>query len=116
MVLGKKSARGPGFAARAGALAVNTGASAGTPVIPVIVGESLRAARLSALLFQAGINVQPMVAPSVPDDQARVRFFVAATHTEDELRTAVHAVERALRSMTVSVDPASAEPEGVVTA
>ena len=94
----------------------NTGASAGTPVIPVIVGESLRAAQLSALLFQAGINVQPMVAPSVPDDQARVRFFVAATHTEDELRTAVHAVERALRSMTVSVGPASAEPEGVVTA
>jgi 8-amino-7-oxononanoate synthase len=78
----------------------DTGASAGTPVIPVIVGESLRAARLSAMLFDAGINVQPMVAPSVADDQARLRFFIASTHTEAELREAVQVVQRALAAMT----------------
>jgi 8-amino-7-oxononanoate synthase len=77
---------------------LNTGASANTPVIPVIVGDSLRAARLSALLFADGINVQPMVAPAVPEDQARLRFFIAATHTDEELRTAVQAVVRALRA------------------
>jgi 8-amino-7-oxononanoate synthase len=77
----------------------DTGASAGTPVIPVIVGESLRAARLSAMLFDAGINVQPMVAPSVADDQARLRFFIASTHTEAELREAVQVVQRALAAM-----------------
>jgi 8-amino-7-oxononanoate synthase len=69
-------------------------------VIPVIVGESLRAARLSAMLFDAGINVQPMVAPSVADDQARLRFFIASTHTEAELREAVQVVQRALAAMT----------------
>jgi 7-keto-8-aminopelargonate synthetase-like enzyme len=77
---------------------LNTGASANTPVIPVIVGDSLRAARLSALLFADGINVQPMVAPAVPEDRARLRFFIAATHTEEELRTAVRAVVRALQA------------------
>jgi len=77
----------------------DTGASAGTPVVPVIVGESLRAARLSALLFEAGINVQPMVAPSVADDQARLRFFVASTHTDAQLATAVEATKRALAAL-----------------
>jgi 8-amino-7-oxononanoate synthase len=83
----------------------DTGASAGTPVVPVIVGDSLRAARLSAMLSSAGINVQPMVAPSVPDDQARLRFFVACTHTDDQLRLAVQATRNALREVT---DDASA--------
>lgn len=77
----------------------DTGASAGTPVVPVIVGDSLRAARLSAMLFERGINVQPMVAPSVPDDQARLRFFVACTHTDTQLRSAVDATRAALREM-----------------
>jgi 8-amino-7-oxononanoate synthase len=77
---------------------LNTGASANTPVIPVIVGDSLRAARMSELLFAEGINVQPMVAPSVPENQARLRFFIAATHTDDDLRMAVQAVTRALRA------------------
>jgi 8-amino-7-oxononanoate synthase len=77
----------------------DTGASAGTPVVPVIVGDSLRAAKLSAMLFDAGINVQPMVAPSVPDDQARLRFFVACTHSEEQLRTAVEATRRALGAL-----------------
>ena len=41
------------FLARCREAGLNTGASAGTPVIPVIVGDSLRAARLSAMLFEA---------------------------------------------------------------
>ena len=74
---------------------LDTGASASTPVIPVIVRDSLRAARMCELLFAEGINVQPMVAPSVPEDMARLRFFVASTHTEEELRRAASAVARA---------------------
>lgn len=85
---------------------LDTGASAGTPVIPVIVGDSLRAAQLSAVLFERGINVQPMVAPSVPNDRARLRFFVSAQHTEAEIRETVAAVVHAL-SMTPESDVAA---------
>jgi hypothetical protein len=45
-----------------------------------------------------------MVAPSVADDRARLRFFVSAAHSERELRTAVTAVSVALASL--SADPA----------
>jgi 7-keto-8-aminopelargonate synthetase-like enzyme len=78
---------------------LDTGASSGTPVIPVIVGDSLRAAKLSAMLLAAGVNVQPMVAPAVPNDRARLRFFVASTHTEAEIDTTVRLVVEAMRAL-----------------
>jgi 7-keto-8-aminopelargonate synthetase-like enzyme len=78
---------------------LDTGASGGTPVVPVIVGDSLRAARLSAHLFARGINVQPMVAPAVPEHLARLRFFIAATHTDEQLAATVRIVVAALAEL-----------------
>ena len=80
---------------------LDTGGSAGTPIVPVIVGDSLRAARLSAMLFDEGINVQPMVAPSVPNDRARLRFFMACTHTEEEIRCTVATLVRVISQLDV---------------
>lgn len=97
------------FLALCRAAGLDTGASAGTPVVPVIVGHSLRAARLSALLFDAGINVQPMVAPSVAEGQARLRFFVASTHTDEQLVAAVHALTRAIARMDADAGLAAAD-------
>ncbi|MEO8563639.1 MAG: hypothetical protein ABI601_16295, partial [bacterium] len=77
----------------------DTGDSAGTPVIPVIVGDSLRAARLAAMMLVAGINVQPMVAPAVANEGARLRFFIASTHTERELETTVRLLAAAMRRL-----------------
>lgn len=71
---------------------LNTGSSGGTPIIPVITGDSLLAVRLSQQLLERGINVQPMVAPAVSESAARLRFFVSATHTEDQIRQTVQAV------------------------
>jgi 7-keto-8-aminopelargonate synthetase-like enzyme len=68
-------------------------------VIPVIVGDSLRAARLSAMLLADGINVQPMVWPAVPNERARLRFFIAATHTERELEHTVRVLAAAMRRL-----------------
>jgi 7-keto-8-aminopelargonate synthetase-like enzyme len=64
---------------------LSTGSSAGTPIIPVVLGDSVRSVRLSQALFERGINVQPMVAPAVSESAARLRFFVACTHTAQQI-------------------------------
>jgi 8-amino-7-oxononanoate synthase len=92
-------ARSAYFLARCRDEGFDTGESAGTPVIPVIVGDSLRAARLSAILLASGVNVQPMVSPAVPNERARLRFFIAATHTERELESTVRLLADALRRL-----------------
>ena len=86
------------FAAHAKRAGLDIGGSAGTAVIPVIVGDSMRAVRVSQALFQGGINVQPMISPAVPNDEARLRFFVSSEHTDEQLRSAVHATAAALAS------------------
>ena len=71
---------------------MNTGSSAGTPIIPVITGDSVNAVRLSQQLLQHGINVHPMVPPAVSESGARLRFFVSSEHTEEQIRHAVASV------------------------
>jgi 8-amino-7-oxononanoate synthase len=70
----------------------NTGYSADSPVIPIIVGEPHKAVRLSQLLSQAEINVNPMVYPSVPYDAARLRFFITCLHTEAQIEQTMEAL------------------------
>jgi len=92
---------------------LDTGASSGTPVIPIIVGDSLRAAKLSAMLLAAGVNVQPMVAPAVPNDRARLRFFVASTHTDAEIDATVQLVVDAMRQLERADAERAGEDRGV---
>jgi 8-amino-7-oxononanoate synthase len=68
---------------------LNTGMSKGSPVIPIIVGDSLKSIQLSQTLFLQGINVPFMIYPSVPHQAARLRFFVTCNHTEEQIRTTV---------------------------
>lgn len=76
---------------------LNTGLSNNTPVIPVIVGNSLIALKLSHALFQRGISVQPILYPAVDESAARLRFFVTACHTETQIQQTVKAVAEELR-------------------
>jgi 8-amino-7-oxononanoate synthase len=70
---------------------LNTGSAAGTPVIPVIVGSSVKSLRLARALFERGINVQPILPPAVPEHSARLRFFITTNHSEAQIRDAVSA-------------------------
>jgi 8-amino-7-oxononanoate synthase len=66
-------------------LGLDTGFAQGYAVIPVIIGGSIKATRLSQQLFDAGINVQPIVYPAVEEKAARLRFFLSALHSEQHL-------------------------------
>ncbi|MBA2747933.1 MAG: aminotransferase class I/II-fold pyridoxal phosphate-dependent enzyme [Tatlockia sp.] len=64
----------------------DTGDSNNSPIVPIIVGESDRAVQLSQLLFNRGINVLPMIYPSVAYNAARLRFFISCTHTKKQIK------------------------------
>lgn len=68
---------------------MDTGDSGGTPVIPVITGNSMVALRLSNRLKEDNINVQPILYPAVDESSARLRFFVTSEHTEEQIRFTV---------------------------
>lgn len=73
------------FLSKARELKLNIGESIGVAIIPVILGNSLKAAQLSAKLFDLGINVQPILYPAVPEKSARLRFFLCCDHTTGQI-------------------------------
>ncbi|MCY0096375.1 aminotransferase class I/II-fold pyridoxal phosphate-dependent enzyme [Hoeflea ulvae] len=89
------------FVGQLKAAGLDTGSCAGFAVIPVMVGDSIRAAMLSGAMLEAGINVLPILFPAVPEGSARLRFFINFDHTEEQLAFA--AVETA-KALQVIVD------------
>ena len=75
---------------------LNVGMSKDTPIIPVILGNSLHALQLSEGLRAKGINVQPIMYPAVEESKARLRFFLSSLHTEEQIRYTVDAVAEEL--------------------
>ncbi|NEQ72401.1 MAG: aminotransferase class I/II-fold pyridoxal phosphate-dependent enzyme [Okeania sp. SIO2C9] len=82
-------------------LGLNTGMSKDSPVIPIIVGESIKSVLLSQNLFKRGINVPFMFYPSVPHNAARLRFFITCNHTEEQIRFTVDALAEELRKIDI---------------
>jgi 8-amino-7-oxononanoate synthase len=92
--------------AREGGLDV--GGSIGASIVPVVTGSSIRAGRLAQALFERGVNVQPILYPAVPERAARLRFFLTASHTEEQIRNAVAILlEENRRVMSESSDLAA---------
>lgn len=92
-------ARAKFFLQLAEAKGLNTGMSKDSPVIPIIVGDSLKSIQLSQNLFKRGINVPFMIYPSVPQNGARLRFFVTCNHTESQIRFTVDTLAEELAKL-----------------
>jgi glycine C-acetyltransferase len=65
-----------------------------TPIIPVILGETAAAIRMSDLLLAEGIFVTGFGYPVVPQGQARVRCQISAAHSRDDLDQALAAFRK----------------------
>jgi glycine C-acetyltransferase len=70
-----------------------------TPIIPVILGETAHAIRMSELLLDEGVFVTGFGYPVVPQGQARVRCQVSAAHTRADLDEALAAFTKVGRRL-----------------
>lgn len=75
---------------------LDTGAAQGYAIVPVMVGDSLAAGVLANLLFKRGLYVMPITFPAVKEGEARLRFFLSAAHSEEQIRQALDAVAEEL--------------------
>jgi glycine C-acetyltransferase len=70
-----------------------------TPIIPVILGETAAAIRMSELLLNEGVFVTGFGYPVVPQGQARVRCQVSAAHSREDLDQALAAFRKVGRQL-----------------
>ncbi len=81
-------------------LGFDTGKSA-TPITPVIVGDSVRARKMSDRLFELGVFALPIVFPMVAKDRARLRTIMNAALTDDDVSFAIDAFSKTGRELGI---------------
>ena len=70
-----------------------------TPIVPIIVGETSLAIRMSELMLEKGVFVTGFGFPVVPQGHARIRCQVSAAHSRKDLDFALDAMRAAGREL-----------------
>jgi glycine C-acetyltransferase len=71
------------------------------PIVPVMIGDEVAAARLSAKLVELGVYAVSFSYPVVPRGTARIRTQMSAAHTLDDLDFAAETFAQAGAAVTV---------------
>jgi 8-amino-7-oxononanoate synthase len=77
------------FLERARKAGLGIGEAWGFGIVPIVIGETIPTITLAERLLNRGINAFPIVPPGVPEKSARLRFFINATHTDEQIDKAV---------------------------
>lgn len=84
------------FLEAARARGFDTGHSIGASVVPVVIGNSPSTVILSQRLMARGFNVVPIIFPGVAENQSRLRFFLTARHTREQIAGVLDAIAEEL--------------------
>ncbi len=93
---------------------LNTAASKHTPVVPVILGNSIHCLQLSKAMLDRGVNVMPILHPAVEESAARMRFFISTLHSPQQIRYAIDVMVEELEK--IDPDYLNRTPSGEVAA
>lgn len=94
---------------------LNTGGAQGYAIVPVITGDSMVTGFLATQLFSRGIYVMPITFPAVKEGEARLRFFLSASQTEENVRKTLDAlVEELPKAQAVVDEYRAAHPDGTI--
>ncbi len=100
------------FLSYARKLGLNTGESQGYAIVPIITGESMMTGFLATMLLKRGIYVMPVAFPAVKEGEARLRFFISAAQTEENVRRALDALVEELPKARAVVEEYNAANQG----
>jgi 8-amino-7-oxononanoate synthase len=65
-----------------------------TPVIPILIGDDMRTLLIWKDMFEAGVFVNPVLAPAVPEGGQLLRTSYMATHTDEQLDRVLETFEK----------------------
>jgi 8-amino-7-oxononanoate synthase len=102
-------------ARRFGTVLREMGFSAPDPLTHIqclVTGDERRAMHLSERLLRQGIYAQGIRPPTVPPGTARIRFSLMATHTHEDVDTALEAIRNAHREARTGGGDTDVQPEG----
>lgn len=65
-----------------------------TPIIPIYVRDDVKTFKLTKMLQDQGVFVNPVVSPAVKSDSSLIRFSLMATHTTRQIDIAIEKIDK----------------------
>ncbi|MES2397273.1 MAG: pyridoxal phosphate-dependent aminotransferase family protein [Bacteroidota bacterium] len=65
-----------------------------TPIIPIYVRDDVKTFKLTKMLQDEGVFVNPVVSPAVKSDSSLIRFSLMATHTSQQIDVAIGKIDK----------------------
>lgn len=78
----------------------NTGKSE-SPIIPLFIGDDIKALKLTQILLADGIFINPVVSPAVPKEDSLIRYSLMATHTKEQVDISIEKITKAARKLGI---------------
>jgi len=72
-----------------------------SPIIPLYVRDNLKTFKITKMLFDDGIFVNPVVSPAVSSDSSLIRFSLMATHTFDQIDYALDKISKNAKKLQI---------------
>ncbi len=72
-----------------------------TPIIPLFVRDNFKTFAITADLLKEGIFVNPVVSPAVAPTDTLIRFSLMATHTKEQVTTALEKIQKVFRKYEI---------------
>ena len=76
-----------------------------TPIVPLFIRDNEKTFRVTAMLFEEGVFVNPVVAPAVAPEDTLIRFSLMATHTYEQLDEAITKIHKVFQALDVPLEP-----------
>lgn len=68
-----------------------------TPIIPLFIRDNLKTFTITRDLLEEGIFVNPVVSPAVAPQDTLIRFSLMATHTKEQVTTALEKIHKVFK-------------------
>lgn len=69
-----------------------------TPIIPLYIRDNNKTFAITRDLLEEGIFVNPVVSPAVAPHDTQIRFSLMASHTKEQLTTALEKIQKVFRA------------------
>lgn len=68
-----------------------------TPIIPLYIRDNYKTFTVTRDLLEEGVFVNPVVSPAVAPHDTLIRFSLMATHTKEQVATALEKIEKVFK-------------------
>ena len=72
-----------------------------TPIIPLYVRDNNKTFKLTRILMDEGVFVNPVVSPAVSSEDTLIRYSLMATHTFDQIDESIEKISKVARQLGI---------------